>query len=130
VWFTWHVESAAKVYAFSYWSTGKKLGIPRHPDLWVEDVTGNYTEAGTVKVRVTESGLPLAGCRVMFAVRNSDGSYNPVASALTDDNGLVEMILGARVEGYYVAVEKLEGNWGRFVKVAFGEVKEIEFRKN
>jgi len=128
-WFTWHVSSAAKVYAFSYWKTGTRLGIPRHPDLWVEDVTGDYTETGTVKVRVTENGRPTAGCRAVFAVRNSDGSYKPVASALTGDNGLVEMALGARVEGYYVTTEGSEGDCWEFVQVRFGEVEETQSKE-
>ncbi|MCD6170323.1 MAG: hypothetical protein J7J76_07245 [Candidatus Latescibacteria bacterium] len=129
-WFTWHVRSAAKVYAFSYWKTGRRLGIPRHPDLWVEDVTGNYTETGILKVRVTENGRPAAGRRLIFAVQNSDGSYKPVASALTDDNGLVDMALGTRVEGYYVAVEELRRNYRELVQVRSGNIRKIELKRN
>ena len=128
-WFTLELNSVAKVYTVDYEKPNDRSGTFRYGGLGLKDVTSRYTKVGTLKVRVTRATQILPGCYVNFSVLYpSDNTWYPVASALTDEHGMVEMVLGANAGPYKITVENPGHGCEQPVRIAADETREIELK--
>ncbi len=87
------------------------------------DVTSFYTPVGTVEVKVTHLGRPVANTLVHFSIWN----YNtllPVGYAPTDQQGKARIELGDG--GYFVTAGNSQNNTWKFVYVAPDKTTEVD----